>query len=147
MKDYLEKIESLINELEAGSAEIKDGLKDIKNRESLLDSREEKLRAIENDVNARMRIAEKYESIDKIKSSIERQSEENAIIMRELIEQEARSKEAKDAADKAISDARTEREIVNKKLAGIKEAEAALKAREERLKTDFIKKLEAELGR
>jgi 2,3-bisphosphoglycerate-independent phosphoglycerate mutase len=56
-------------------------------------------------------------------------------------------KKAKEEADKAKAEASTEREIVNKKLAGLKEMEINLNKREESLKTEFIKKLEAEIGR
>jgi len=147
MEKYLEKINSLIKEIEADKAVLERAIADSKKASELLAQKEEKLRAVENDVNARLRIVEKFESIESAKSSLEKQSEENAMLMRELVEQEAKSKKAKEDADKAISDARTEREIVNKKAAGLKEAEINLKKREERLKTEFIKKLEAEIGR
>jgi hypothetical protein len=68
------------------------------------------------------------------------------MLIRELVEQEIVSKKAKEEADKAKAEASTEREIVNKKAAGLKEMEINLKKREERLKTEFIKKLEAEIG-
>ena len=77
MKDYLEKINKLIEELEAGNAEIKATIEGFKKKESLLVVKEEKLRAIENDVNARMRIVEKHESLENIKASIDKQAEEN----------------------------------------------------------------------
>lgn len=145
MEKYLEKINSLIKEIEADKAVLERAIADSKKASELLAQKEEKLRAVENDVNARMRIVERFESIESAKSSLEKQSEENAVLIRELAEQEARSKKAKEDADKAISDARIEREIVNKKAAGLKEAEINLKKREERLKTEFIKKLEAEI--
>ena len=146
MEKYLEKINELIKEIEADKAVLAKEIENSKKVAELLAQKEEKLRAVENDVNARMRIAEKYESIENAKSALEKQSEENAILIRELSEQEEKSKKAKDDADKAIAEARLEREIVNKKAAGLKEAEINLKKREERLKSEFIKKLEAEIG-
>lgn len=146
MEKYLEKINELIKEIEADKVVLEKAIEDNKKVSALFAQKEEKLRAIENDVNARMRIVEKFESLESAKSSLEKQSEENAILIRELVEQEIASKRAKEAADKAKAEASQEREIVNKKAAGLKEMEINLKKREERLKSEFIKKLEAEIG-
>lgn len=146
MEKYLEKINELIKEIEADKVVLEKAIEDNKKVSALFAQKEEKLRAIENDVNARMRIVEKFEGLESAKSSLEKQSEENAILIRELVEQEIASKRAKEAADKAKAEASQEREIVNKKAAGLKEMEINLKKREDRLKTEFIKKLEAEIG-
>ena len=145
MKDYLVKINDLIVALEAGHDAVEIKAAELKRVEEILAAKEEKLRSIENDVNAKLRIYEKYESLEAIKAVADEAVKVANSAKAEALKAEEEADVAKSDAERLIAEARTERDIINAKVTNLKEREAALTAREEKLKTDFIKKLEAQL--
>jgi len=145
MKDYLIKINDLIVALEAGHDAVEVKAAELKKVDEILSVKEEKLRSVENDVNARLRIAEKYESLEVLKASADKAIQDANLAKAEALKAEQEADVAKSDAESKIAEARTEREIVSGKIIALKDREAALKIREDKLKTEFIKKLEAEL--
>ena len=145
MKDYLVKINDLIVALESGHDAVEAKAAELKKVEANLDAKEEKLRSVENDVNAKLRIAEKFESLEALKASADKAIQDANSTKAEALKAEEEADVAKADAERLLAEARTEREIVNGKIAVLKEKEAALKIREDKLKTEFIKKLEAEM--
>lgn len=145
MEQYLDRIECLMKDLEADIASVKATRVELAKKTKFVEEDKKKAEAMLADASAKLRIGEKYESIEALKVKCQEENVKNkeASAKLELFKDELEALEAKLKAEaKEVLEARN---AVTGKIIKLKEREQIVLAREKKLKSAFIAKLEEEL--